>query len=131
MNWLVSLSSVREVELAEPVGVAPQLGLVGIENLERLLDVGLGVRVDLLERERRPRGVAARRVADERREVADDEHDRVAEVLELPQLAQRHRVAEVQVGRGRVDAELDAQRCALAPACAPCRPRERGRRCRS
>ena len=110
------LEQVCEVELAEPLGVAAQLGLVGIEDLERLLDVGLRVRVDLLARERRAGRVAAGRVADERREVADDEDDGVPEVLELAQLAQRHRMTEVQVGRGRVDAELDAQRDARARA---------------
>ena len=34
----------------------------------------------------------------------------MAEVLQLAHLVEHHRVAEVQVGRGRVEAELDAQR---------------------
>ena len=55
---------------------------------------------------------APARVADARGVVADDQHDAVAEVLELAQLLQHDRVAEVDVGRGRVDPELDAQ---LAP----------------
>ena len=38
------------------------------------------------------------------------------EVLELAQLLQHDRVAEVQVRRGRVQAELDAQRPALRQA---------------
>jgi hypothetical protein len=38
----------------------------------------------------------------------------VAEVLELAQLAQDDRVAEVDVGRRRVEAELGAQLAALA-----------------
>ena len=33
-----------------------------------------------------------------------------AEVLELPQLVDQHRVAEMQVGRGRIEAGLDPQR---------------------
>ena len=37
----------------------------------------------------------------------------MAEVLELAHLAQRHGMAEVQVGGGGVDAELDVQRHAL------------------
>ena len=36
----------------------------------------------------------------------------VAEVLELPQLPQRDRVAEMDVEAGRVDAVLDPQRLA-------------------
>ena len=34
---------------------------------------------------------------------------RVAQVLKRPQLADHDRVAEVDVGRGRIDAEFDAQ----------------------
>ena len=36
--------------------------------------------------------------------------DVVPELLELSQLLERDAVAEVDIGRGRVDAELDAQR---------------------
>ena len=36
----------------------------------------------------------------------------MAEVLELPQLVDQHRVAEVQVGRGGIEAGLDPQRLA-------------------
>ena len=110
VNWLVSRSRSAKPSGVEPLRVAPQLGRVRVEDAERLVDVGLRVLVDLLARERRARRVAARGVADERREVADDEHDGVPEVLELAQLAQRHGVAEVQVGGGRVDAELHAER---------------------
>ena len=42
----------------------------------------------------------------------------MAEVLELAQLAQDDGVAEVDVGRRRVEAELDAQRPSRARACA-------------
>ena len=50
----------------------------------------------------------------------------MARVLELAQLLQHDHVAEVDVGRGRVDAELGAQRPALL--CAPARASPRGRR---
>src|SRR5690606_3451154 len=56
----------------------------------------------------------ARGVADGGGAVADDEHDLVAEVLELPQLAQHDGVADVQVAARGVDAELDAQLPPLA-----------------
>ena len=52
------------------------------------------------------------RVTDLRGEVADDEHRDVAELLELAELAQHDREAEVDVGGGRVDAELGPQRAA-------------------
>jgi hypothetical protein len=37
----------------------------------------------------------------------------MAKLLEVAQLAQRHGVAKVDVGRTRIDTELDAQRPAL------------------
>ena len=71
-----------------------------------------GVRVDLVAGEHRPRRRAPARVAHARGVVADDQHDAMAEVLELAQLLQHDRVPEVDVGRRRVEPELDAQ---LAP----------------
>ena len=60
--------------------------------------------------ERRPHRVAAGRIADARGEVADQQRDVVPRVDELLQLAQHHRVADVQVGARRIEPELDAQR---------------------
>ena len=60
-----------------------------------------------------PLGGAAARVADPGGEVADDQYDGVPGLLELGQLREHDAVAEVDVGRGRVDAELDPQRPAL------------------
>ena len=82
----------------------------GIEDLERLLDVRLGVPVDLLVGEDRPLGRAARRIADPRRVVADDEDADVALVLEGAHALERNPAADVDVRRRDVDAELDAQR---------------------
>ena len=56
--------------------------------------------------------VAAGGVADERGIVADQKDDRVAELLEVAELAHQHGVAQVQVGRGGIEADLDAQRAA-------------------
>ena len=58
----------------------------------------------------RPGLRAPRRVADAGGEVAEQEHDPVPEVLQLAHHPQVDRVAEVQVGRGAVDAVLDPQR---------------------
>ena len=70
------------------------------------------MRVDLLARERRAGGRAARGIADQAGDVADQEDHRVAQVLEVLQLADQHGVAEVQVGRGGIESGLDAQRLA-------------------
>ncbi len=76
----------------------------------RLLDEGLRVRVDLVFLQTRAGRRLARRVADHGGEVAEDQHRDVAEVLEQPQPPEHDREAEVEVGGGRVDAELDPQR---------------------
>ena len=99
-------------ERRQPLRVERDLGLLAVEDHEHLVGVGLRVRLDLLARQRRPRHVAAGRVADQAGEVADQEDDVVAEVLQLAQLVELHGVAEVQVGPRRVEALLDAQRLA-------------------
>jgi hypothetical protein len=96
-------------ERIAPLGVVANLGLRGVEHQARLFVVSLRVGLDLLARERRAGGVATRRVADHRREVADQKNHLVPQVLQLAHLVQHDRVADVDVGRGRVEAELDAQ----------------------
>ena len=100
--------------VVEPLGVAPDLepGRVGVEDAGELLDVGRRGRVDLLLREPGPGGRAARRVADPGGEVAEDQHGDVAGVLEPAQRPQHDRVAEVEVGGGRVETELHPQAAA-------------------
>ena len=97
---------------AEPAPVEVDHSFLRIENLEDLRLVSFGVLLDLLAGKRRTRGRAARWVADHAGEIADQEDGSVAEILKVLQLAQNHRVAEMQVGSGRVHAELHAQRFA-------------------
>src|SRR5205814_4614090 len=67
------------------------------------------VRVDLFFAELRTGHRLARRVADHRGEVTEDQHRDMPEVLEQPQPPQHHGEAQMDVGRGRVDAELDPE----------------------
>ena len=90
----------------EPFAVVADLDPVAIEHGEGLLLVGAGVLFDLLGREDRSGVRTATGVTDASGEVADDEHDDVAGVLELPQFLQHDGVTQVDVGRGGVDAEL-------------------------
>ena len=112
------LISSSKVELAQPLGVVADDRALAVEDLEGLLGVGAAVRLDLLEREHRAGAVLVAGVADERREAADEQDRLVAELLELAQLAHGDGVAERQVGRRGVDAEVDAQRPALGQALA-------------
>ncbi len=82
---------------------------VGIEDLEGLFAIRLGVGQHLRARKLRPRDGAAARVADHGRVIADDEDGLVAEILELPELSQNDGVAEMQIRAGRIGPELDAQ----------------------
>ena len=86
-----------------------QLGIVA-QDLHRLLLVRAGVGVDLLAGDERARLGPPARVPDARGGVPDDQHDPVAGVLELAQLAEHDRVAQMDVRGRRVDPELDAQR---------------------
>ena len=85
----------------------------GIEDLEHLRLVGLGVRA------RSPPRVSGGRVFDRpvgspisAGEVADQEHHAVPEVLEVLHLPDQHGVAQVQVGRRRIEPDLDDERLA-------------------
>ena len=88
-----------------------------VEDLEDLGFVGFGIGLDFFRRQRRTGRVLAGRVADHAREVTYQEHDLVAEFLELAHLVDEHRVADVQVGRRRVEAGLDDERPALFELC--------------
>ena len=107
------LQQTGQIHRKDPVAVVHDGGLLGIQDLHGLAHIGLGIGLDLLLRKLRTRGVLARGVADQRGTVADDEGDVVAQVLELTHLAQGHGVAQVQVGAGGVDAELDVEGLAL------------------
>ena len=100
---------VGEAEAGEPLAVAAHLGSLGNEDLQRLLEVGLGVPVDLLVGEHRDARSTGRTGRRSGRVVADDEHARVALVLERTHALQRDPTTDVDVRRRDVDTELDAK----------------------
>lgn len=103
------LEQLLHIEVENPLGVVAKRRLLGIENFERLIDIGLGICRDLLARKLGTRGIAARGVSDKSRAIADDQRNAMTEVLELSELAQRDGVAEMNVRGGRIDAELDIE----------------------
>jgi hypothetical protein len=96
-----------------PFAVVANLGALRIEHQAGLAVVGLGVRLDLFARQRRPCDVAARRVADHRSEVADEEYHAMPQILQLAHLVQDHGMAEMNIRGRRVQAQLDPQGRAL------------------
>src|SRR5438270_8376873 len=100
------LDEVRRSEFREPSIVEIDDGFFRIQDLEHLRLVSLGILLDLFTRERRTRHRAPRRVADHPGEIADQEDDGVAEVLEMFQLADEDRVSKVEVRRGGVESRF-------------------------
>ncbi len=94
---------------AEPFAVVAHLGALPVEDLVNLIEVGFRVGAHLLARERRTRFGLARGVANHRREIANEKNSGVAFLLEVLELAQHDRMAEVQIRRGGIDAEFHAQ----------------------
>ena len=74
-----------------------------------MLQVRLTVAARLLQGEHRARLRLARGVAYHRGEVADNQHDLMPQILKLAHLAQHYSKTDVDVGAGRVDAQLDAE----------------------
>ncbi len=104
------LDHARRAERFAPLRVVADLGARRIENLRRLRVVGLRIGLDLLARERRTHVVAPGRVTDHRSEIADQKDDLMTQILHLAHLVQDDRMSEMDVGRRRVEAELDPQR---------------------
>ena len=104
------LHKIRRREFIHPFAVETDLRFIRIEKTEHLRLVSFRVGVDLLARKRRPRHVLSRRIADHPGKVPDQKNDRVAEILERSQLSDHNRVADVNIGRGRIQAELHAER---------------------
>src|SRR5207244_5702918 len=102
-------------ERGKPRAVELDDGLVRIEDPESLPGVGRRVRLDLGARELRSGGLAARRVPDHPGEVADDEDDPMAGVLEVLHFAEHDRVTEVDVRGGGLQAGLERQSLLVYP----------------
>ena len=96
------LNHAARAERVAPLRVIAHLGAAGVQHQRGLTEVRHRVFFDLLARQRRPGGVAPRRVANHRREVTDQEDHLVTQILQLTQLVQHHGVTQMQVWRCRV-----------------------------
>ena len=104
------LDHAGRTQLAQPGRVVLDAGLGGVEDLERLLGIGEGVMFDGLFGERRTGSVLAGGVTHHGSEVTDQQDHFMAQILEGLQLVEDHGMTQVNVGGGRVHAQLDAQR---------------------
>ncbi|MDF2640998.1 MAG: peptidase [Pseudomonas sp.] len=105
-------NEVSRAELVHPRGVERDFGFLGIENLEDLRLVGLGVVEYLLARQWRTSCALAARITDHAGEVTDQEYDLVAQILKLTKLINKDGVPQMQIRRRRVEPCLDTQRLA-------------------
>ena len=120
-----------QVQISQPFAVAAHLKAAGRFKVEQGLLLGLplaqlgqiGGRIGLhlFSGELHAGCAFAGGITNARSEIANDQHRRVARVLESPQLAEQDAVAQVDVAAGGVDAQFDAQRPALRlRSCQPC-----------
>ena len=105
----VQLDDVRETHRVKPLRLIADLGVALVENLPGLVEVGAGGCVHLVLRQLRSSHVLAGGITYPSRPVADDQHRLVSLLLIAAERPEDHGVAEVDVGPGRVEAQLDAQ----------------------
>ena len=97
---------VDEGLLDEPIGVVEDEGLrrsVEVEEPRHLVALALQMLADLLLREQRPLAALAARIADQAGAAAHQHDGLVAGELEVPQQHDRHEIAELQAGCGRIE----------------------------
>ena len=104
------LNEARCAQRIAPFRVVADFRFVEVENVARLIEVSLRILFNLLARKGRTGRVASGRIADRGSEVAHEEDHRVAEILKLAELVEHHRVADMNVGRRRIETELAAER---------------------
>ena len=100
----------RRLLVRQPVGVVahqrPDFLGVEVQEALHLIALPLEVLPDLLAREQGALAALAARVADQAGAAAHQDDRLVPGELEVPQQHQRHQVAELQAGRGRVEAAV-------------------------
>ncbi len=101
-------------EFVEPFGVAPDFSACGVEDFEDLVGVGFGIMFNFFWFEGYAGFAAACGVANTCGVIADNDDGEVSGILELADFVEDDGVAEVEVGRGGVEAQLDAQRAAFS-----------------
>jgi len=107
------LDEISQLEIEQPFVVKADFGLVAVEDAKGLLRISARIVLGLFFAEHGAQLVLVGRIAHHARARADEKRHLVAQVLELAQLAHGDGVAQVQVGRARVVAAIDAQRAAL------------------
>ena len=96
-------------ERHQPFRIERDFGLVAVEDQKHLVGVGLRVVGDFVSGEGRARRVASGGIADHPREIADQEDDVMSELLQLAELVELDRMAEMEVGTRRIESFLDLE----------------------
>ena len=83
------------------------LGLRSVQHQEYLVEIGLGVRIDLFASQDGARLRATAGVPNQRCEIPNDQDDDMTVVLERPQRVKDDQVPNVKIGGGGIKSELD------------------------
>ena len=98
VDLAVDAEEIGAGEFGEPLSVAANFGSLGVDDLEDLVGVGLGVLFDDLRFEGGAGFGASGGVADASGVVAHDDDGEVAGILELADFGQDEGMAEVEIG---------------------------------
>ncbi len=100
---------IRKGERSQPLVIVVNDRFLRIQHTAHLLDISLGIGPRLLWCLLLASAVSIAGIANQGRKTAHQKDHLVAQFLKLHQLAQWHRVPQVQVRRGRIHAQVDTQ----------------------
>ena len=89
-------------ERITPLAVVTHFGFTRVKHEAGLFVIGLGIFGNGFCRQWWARCISAGRIANHAREIANQENHGMAQVLQLPQLIQNHRMPQMNIRRSRV-----------------------------
>ena len=104
----------RRIDLIHPGGIEHHLGLLGLEDLENLVCIGMRVFHHLVAGKGGTRRILAAGITDHAGKITYQEQGMMAEILQMAHLVEQNRMSQVQVGCCRIESRFYPER---TPGC--------------